>query len=157
MLKKIIKEIAAIFWPAALIGAGLFCIFSCVIRPVVISGKSMEPNYHDGDLRFIKMYDKKYERKDVVVVNSTEVGDIIIKRVIGVPGDTVQIKGSEVYVNDKKVKDVTPVKTKTAGLLKKPITLKSGEYIILGDNRQESLDSREIGPVLEEEIIGKIF
>ena len=79
----------------------------------------------------------------------------MIKRVIGIPGDTVQIRDGRVYVNGEIADDL---QTDYAGILELPFTLFDGQYIVLGDNRDISRDSRSplVGIIYEEQILRKI-
>ncbi len=128
-------------------------------------GQSMDPTLAGGDVCLVNIL--AYQ------VGSPKAGDIIsykpngsssgrsdIKRVIGIPGQTVQIKDGMVYINDQvylEGKDY-PAITK-AGLAKDPIKLGDGEYFVLGDNRNNSEDSRnpEIGIVTSEMMEGKVW
>lgn len=83
----------------------------------------------------------------------------MIKRIVGIPGDTIQIKEGILYVNNKKVEEHRLDKMCSSGIAYHPIKLKDGEYFVLGDNRNNSRDSRfkSIGIVKENEISGKII
>ena len=97
-----------------------------------------------------------YERGDVVIAR--ENGTPIVKRVIGVPGDRVQFVGDDLYVNGQLVQEpyVTDVNY-DKGMLKEVINLGDDEYILLGDNRDVSNDSRYFGAVKSSSIKGKVF
>ena len=97
-----------------------------------------------------------YERGDVVIAH--ENGTPIVKRVIGIAGDRVQFIGDDLYVNDKLVQEpyVTDVDY-DKGILKDVVTLGEDEFILLGDNRDVSNDSRYFGAVKDSSIKGKVF
>ena len=97
-----------------------------------------------------------YERGDVVIAR--ENGTPIVKRVIGVPGDRVQFVGDDLYVNGQLLQEpyVTDVNY-DKGILKEVVTLGEDEYILLGDNRDVSNDSRYFGAAKGSSIKGKVF
>ena len=112
----------------------------------------MEPTLKNGSIAIIKKCNLKLNYNDIVVVKKNN--KIIIKRLVAFPGDTIKID-QYLYVNDIKIDDFY---TENNGIVTDKITLNSNEYFIIGDNRQNSIDSRfnEIGTIHKEEIIGKI-
>ena len=114
----------------------------------------MKPTLNDKSLVIETKIVKRITNGDIVVIKRNNIK--IIKRVIGIPGDKVVIKDNYVFVNDIKYGDFI---TTFAGILDKEIILGDDEYIVLGDNRKESIDSRyeEIGIIKKDEIIGKIY
>lgn len=138
-------------------------IFKFVLMSVRVSGDSMKPNYVNGErgimLRTNPINKPKYG--SVVVVNALieteEAGSVvkkraeIVKRVYGMPKDTVEIKENQVFVNGEQVEDLSRAYDTT--MEDYPlVTLADDEYFILGDNRNVSQDSRIIGPVKEKDI-----
>ena len=122
---------------------------------------SMEPTIAAGDRLFtIKAiyYFEHPKRGDIVVFNvPKQVSDDpnaapFVKRLIGLPGDTVEIKDGNVYVNGKIFKVAT---ARTPRYSYGPVTVKEGTYFVLGDNRNESYDSHEWGFVPEENVFAK--
>ena len=105
------------------------------------------------------------ERYDIIIFpGPEEFGQhpYYIKRIIGMPGETVQIKDGKVYINDKELKsDVYGITDYIdyPGIVEEPITLGDDEYFCLGDNRPVSQDSRyeEVGPVKRSIIVGKVW
>lgn len=118
-----------------------------------VSGASMEPTLKEGDVLLINKISKDYERYDVVVVVHN--GVLLIKRLIALPGETIQIKDNDIYVNGSKINDVVSCNTMPR-LAENKIQLSENEYFVLGDNRPNSYDSRDIGPVNKNDVIGKI-
>ena len=112
----------------------------------------MEPTLKNGNIAIIKKYNLRLNYNDIVVVKKND--KIIIKRLVAFPGDTIIID-KYLYVNDKKNDDFY---TENEGIVTDRVTLHSNEYFVIGDNRQNSIDSRfnEIGIIYKEEIIGKI-
>lgn len=127
-----------------------------------VSGHSMEPNLHNEDQVLMDKFTYRIrdpKRYEIIVFPGPEGGDqFFVKRVIALPGETVKIKDGKVYVDNKEVKDYSKDHTTDQGELKKEIKLSGDEYFVLGDNRDNSNDSRykEVGPVKRSKIIGRI-
>lgn len=132
---------------------------SYVIDRVIISGNSMVNTFNDSDVCWVKKFDYDIKVDDVIIakINGTDV----IKRVVAVPGDSVEIKDGIVYVNDEKYSGNYDYRTDYAGIASEKILLREDEYFILGDNREDSYDSRYYGAIRTENIkgivIAKIF
>lgn len=122
-----------------------------------VSGTSMNPTLENGQFLVVSKVSKmtqNYERGDIIIFNWD--GRHLIKRLIGLPGETVQMKDNSIYINGEKIEDYVDVEIQDYGKLSEPITLKEDEYIFLGDNRNNSIDSRTFGKVDESVIIGKV-
>lgn len=128
--------------------------------PVKVDGPSMDTTLSDGEvliLNKIKYKSNDIKRFDIVVAKADNTR--IIKRVIGLPGDTIYCKDNEIYVNGKKI-DNSFASTKTDDFKLEDIgftKIPGDKYFLLGDNRKVSLDSRynEIGLVSKDNIVGK--
>ena len=124
-----------------------------VFTNVMVHGVSMYDTLHDKDIMVLDIIGPKltgYKRFDIVVVKTNNTK--IIKRIIGLPGETVEYKDNQLYINGKKVKDKYGT-NETEDIEK--VKLGKNEYYVLGDNRQDSADSRIIGPVKKSKIMGK--
>lgn len=131
-------------------------LFRCVYTPIQVDGRSMEPTFHDGDRGLTKKYfGSEIKRYDVVIIeNKNTRSNYWVKRVIGLPGETIQAKNGKVYINGKALdQKFLPVNVKTSDF--GAIKLGTDEYYVLGDNRSISMDSRWIGPIKKADIIGK--
>lgn len=142
----------------------LVCIFwvpEHVIQRTVVSGESMENTLHNGESLLVNKIAYEPSRYDIVVFYpyGKEEGEYYVKRIYGLPGETIQIKGNDIYINDEKIEDeYAKNKMDDSGIAEEPLTLAEDEYFVLGDNRQVSKDSRdsEVGPVERENIAGHV-
>lgn len=160
-----IREIAEWFFlvfTAVLIATVL--VLSIGMRTSVI-GVSMEPGLYNGQEILINHFIYKLvspKRGDVIVFlsNGNQNTHYYVKRVVGLPGETVQIQNEALYINGVLAEeDGSYDKIADAGIAENEITLGSDEYFVLGDNRNSSEDSRSgnIGPVKRENITGKAW
>lgn len=128
---------------------------------ITINGQSMQPLLNSGDVILMNRlsYDFGKPKRMDVVVFEREDKKTNVKRVIGIPGDVVQIKEGEVYVNGEAIDDEELGSVALAGLAENPVELGDKEYFLLGDNRDSSEDSRfaNVGNVKEEQILGKVW
>lgn len=146
---KFIKELI----PYLAIIVGVLLIRTFIVTPIIVRGESMVPSLDGGELMILKKYDTSYERFDIVVVNKKVEGDNLIKRVIGLPNETIRYKNNKLYINDKIIEDVYAYGD-TGNF--KEITLGEDEYFLMGDNREISLDSRMLGVIKKDEIDGTV-
>lgn len=157
-VKSIISWTATIL--VCLIIAKLFTTF--VVRSVEVDGYSMSTTLSDGDkaltdVLFYKM--GKINRFDIVIVKKESgilKGQEIVKRVIALPGETIEYKDGILYINDKIVEEPfisDEVKSISPRIARQ--TLGDDQYFVLGDNRANSTDSSEFGPITKKEIKGR--
>lgn len=146
----------------------VFLILHFVGQRTVVNGHSMDNTLADGqnlvmDKLSYRFHDPK--RFDIIIFPGPEeegMHPYYIKRIIGMPGETVQIKDGKVYINDKELKsDVYGITDYIdyPGIAEEPIILGEDEYFCLGDNRPVSQDSRYdiVGPVKSSQIVGKVW
>ena len=145
---KIIKEII----PYIVIVLVVVLIRTFIITPVRVDGDSMKNILKNGDILLLYKLGS-INRLDIIVLDEEKDNEKIIKRVIGLPGETVAIKKGKIYINDKVIDDKYAY-GETSDYDK--VTLEDDEYFILGDNRLISKDSRYFGPIKKSEIKGKI-
>lgn len=151
-----------------LLAASIFLvIYIFLVRPFQVSGESMFPTFKNKEYiltNLITLRFSELKRGDVIVFKApTDHDKDFIKRVIGLPGDSVSLKGGFVYVNGNKL-DESPylnsdVRTYGASFMKEeePVSVPMGDYLVMGDNRPFSSDSREWGFLKKSEVIGKSF
>ncbi len=145
---KVIKELI----PYIIIIVAVVLIRTFIITPVKVDGDSMKETLNDNDILLLYKLGS-IKRFDIVVLDEAYDNEKIIKRVIGMPGETVSIKNDKIYINGKIIDNSFAYGT-TSDVDK--IELGEDEYFILGDNRLISKDSRYFGPVTKSEIIGKV-
>ena len=122
-----------------------------IITPVRVDGTSMHQTLNDVDILLLyKM--AKYDRFDIVVLNEEYDDEIIIKRIIGLPGETIEIRDGEIYIDEVLMPEDYGY-GETSDYDK--VTLEDDEYFILGDNRLISKDSRYFGPVKKNDLMGE--
>lgn len=127
-------------------------IFNYNYAFILISGDSMNPNYSDGNIVFANKHFDNLYRFDVVVINADNADQIIIKRIIGLPGDTIEYRNNELYVNNEFVEDIYG----SGDTLNFSYVVEENSYFCLGDNREHSNDSRLYGTFEEDEIMAKV-
>ena len=145
---KVIKEVI----PYIVIVVVVVLIRTFIITPVRVDGDSMKNTLKNGDILLLYKL-SSIDRFDIIVLDEEKDNEKIIKRVIGLPGETVAIKKGKIYINDKVIDDEYAY-GETSDYNK--VTLKDDEYFILGDDRLISKDSRYFGPIKDNEIKGKI-
>ena len=136
-----------------------------LIQPFYVKGASMEPNFYDHEYLIIDELGYRLghpERGDIVVFRyPNDPKQYFIKRVIGLPGETIEIAGGIIKLyNDKTPNGAVinePYLDQTYTATTRTVTLKSDEFFVLGDNRVASLDSRYFGPVKRSFIVGKAW
>ena len=161
-MKKIIKE----WLPYIIIVIIVVLIRTYIITPVIVRGASMDETLHDKEVLLLSKITYKLDtikRYDIVVIKDKD-DDYIIKRVIGLPGDNIEYKDNILYINGKESKKVF-TKDITEDFTLEDICkinkddckkeIPKGKYLVLGDNRDVSADSRTKGLIDRNQITGK--
>ena len=147
---KFIKE----FVPYVIIFIVVVLIRSFIVTPIRVDGHSMDPTLQDGEILLLKKYQKNYERFSIVVVHYEN--SKLIKRIIGLPGEHIRYENNALYVNGVKVEE-NFIDTTTSYFDIKNMgydTIPENYYFVVGDNRNNSTDSRIIGFIPKEDIYG---
>lgn len=165
-MKNLFKEIGKILFYIAIAAVFVWGFSSVIGQQVIVSGSSMEPTFQDGDNVFINKFTYLFsdpERFDVIVFPlKNEKNTYYIKRIIGLPGETVQIgEDGTIYINGEVLNEdygAEIINADMIGLAENPVMLGKEEYFVLGDNRNYSNDSRmdKIGNIKKSDIIGKV-
>lgn len=161
-MSKFVKE----WMPYIIIVVVVMVIRTFIVTPVVVRGDSMFDTLKDGEVLFLSKIQYRIssiERYDIVVIKDTD-GDLIIKRVIGLPSEKIWYRDNSLYVNNKvmeesfsedKTEDFTLDEICSINGLDCSDGIPEGYYLVLGDNRDVSADSRIKGLIQEKQILGK--
>ena len=148
-------------WLVPLAAAIMFCtiLFNVIIGIVTVNGESMEPTYYDGDRIIVSRIVPKYSYGDVVVINVKDDAVIgttnIIKRVVGVPGDVIEITPEGYVKVNGEYEELKLPETYNDGIFDSAVTVPEGCLYVLGDNRGVSYDSRYLGFIDESQVYGR--
>ena len=155
-MNKVVKEVLSY----ALIIILVLLFKHYIISPIRVDGDSMNPTLKDGDIMLLNEIGYKtggVDRFDIVVIDTED--DVIIKRVIGLPGDRIKYVDNKLYINDKEIEE--PFEhdvTHNFELLELGIdNVPKDKYFVLGDNRGNSKDSRIIGFIDANQIRGNVI
>jgi signal peptidase I len=166
--KSMGREILDLVIYVAVVALIVYLILHFVGQRTVVNGDSMDNTLKDGQSLIMDKISYRFhdpERFDIVIFPGPEENGenpYFIKRVIGLPGETVQILDGKVYIDGEQLQEDVYGITDTIdypGIAEEPLTLGDDEYFCMGDNRPVSFDSRykEVGPVTRGEFIGKVW
>lgn len=135
-----------------------YLVFAYVLIPIRVTGISMEPTYKNGRINFVNRLafrSAEPRRGDVVGIMPEEFRVMYLKRIIALPGERIRIREGVVYVNGAPIKE--PYTNVNKGWNRREITLKEGEYFVIGDNRTMALEDHAHGKVARSSIVGRVL
>lgn len=167
IIRKIYYLLFDLVQTLVIAGAIFVVIYAFLFRPYQVNGHSMDPTFENGEYvltNLIELRVAELKRGDIIVFNAPpdEEKDYI-KRIIGLPGDSIRISDGNVYVNGERLNQTDflgpGVRTNGGSFLGEgdEVIVPEGQYFTMGDNREFSSDSREWGFVTKDKIIGKSF
>jgi len=155
LLPHILRKVLRATLPAVL--AALF-IRVFVTQAMVVQGSSMKPNLSYNYRVMVEKFTYRFvhgpRRGDVVVIDMPEENTLLVKRAVALPGETVTVQDGQVFINGQPLEE--PWVIRRGGIDYPPTLVPPGHVFVLGDNREESLDSRYFGPVPIDEIDGQV-
>ena len=149
--KNLFKELL----PYVIIILVVVLIRTFIMTPVQVDGASMYPTLEDKEILILKKYDHSFKRFVVIVFDYK--GSRLIKRIVGLPGETIEYKNNKLYVDGEQVAENFDRNADTEDFKLEDIgydVIPEGKYFVMGDNRTNSTDSRIIGLVDEDQIKG---
>lgn len=150
-----VKEGLQILAPALVLA---LIVHLFLAQATVVYGQSMEPNLHAQQRLIVDKLSYRLhapQRNDIVVVDLPTMDEMLVKRVVALPGETVEVRKGIVFVNS--VAQPEPYPHDLTAYDMAPITLGPLAYFVMGDNRGNSNDSRAFGPITRDEIVGRVW
>ena len=133
-------------------------VFGWILVPLRLSGISMQPAYRDGALNFANRatyWVREPARGDVVAIRMAGLHAFYVRRIVGMPGERVEIISGAVTVNDEVLIEPSVVRRAPWNLA--PVTLAPDEFFVVGDNRSMKIENHELGRVSRRRIVGKLL
>ena len=162
--RSLLREIISFAGYVVFVVLFTYIIVTYVGQRTEVVGSSMYPTLHDGDNLLVDKISYRFtdiERFDIIVFEYQHEENVYyIKRIIGLPGETVQITDGNIYINGELLEEDYGYEVmESDGLAAEPVTLGENEYFVLGDNRNDSTDSRDprVGNINRDIIVGKAF
>ena len=151
----IVKEVLQVVVPAILLALSIHIFLA---QATVVYGQSMQPNLQPAErlvIEKVSYYLGPPQRNDIVVVDLSQMSDLLIKRLVGLPGETMEIRQGVVLIDGKPLEQ--PYISLPDDTFYGPITLARDSYFVMGDNRHNSNDSRVFGPIPGSAIAGRAW
>jgi signal peptidase I len=149
------REVFQVMAPALVLA---LVVHLFLAQATVVYGQSMEPNLHAQQRLIVDKLSYRIhspQRNDIVVVDLPSMDEMLVKRIVALPGERVEVRGGVVYVNDVPIPEPYPHDRTAYDMA--PITLGPLSYFVMGDNRGNSNDSRSFGPITRDEVVGRVW
>ncbi len=154
-VRQALAEAAQVVIPALILA---LIVHLFLAQATVVFGQSMEPNLHPHQRLIVDKISYRLhapQRNDIVVIRLPDMDELLVKRIVALPGELVEIRSGIVYVNGEAVAEPFPHDMTPYDMT--PLILGPLSYFVLGDNRSNSNDSRAFGPVTLDEILGRVW
>ena len=154
-LRIFIQESLQVVLPALVLALTVHLFLA---QATIVYGQSMEPNLFERQRLIIDKVSYRFHpphRNDIVVISVPTIQEMLVKRVIALPGETVEVREGVVYVNGEPLPEPFPHDLGVQSMA--PMVLGPLQYFVMGDNRDNSNDSRAFGPVQRESILGRVW
>lgn len=154
-VRPVLFEAMQIVLPALLLA---LMVHLFLAQATIVFGQSMEPNLHPYQRLIVDKISYRLHpprRNDIVVIDLPHMDELLVKRVVALPGEVAEIRKGIVYVNGEPLAEPFPHDMTPHDMA--PITLGPLSYLVLGDNRSNSNDSRTFGPVTLDQILGRVW
>ena len=151
----LLQETIQIVIPALLLALIIHLFFA---QATVVYGRSMEPNLVESQRLIIDKISYRFrlpQRNDIVVLDLPIMDELLVKRIVGLPGETIEIRHGDVYIDNVRLDEKFPHQILSQDM--EPRRLGPLSYFVLGDNRGNSNDSRSFGAVKREYILGRVW
>lgn len=154
-LRILIQESLQVVLPALVLALTVHLFLA---QATIVYGQSMEPNLFERQRLIIDKVSYRFyppQRNDIVVISMPAIEEMLVKRVIALPGEIVEVREGVVYVNGEPSPEPFPHDLGIQSM--EPLVLGPLQYFVMGDNRDNSNDSRAFGPVQRESILGRVW
>jgi signal peptidase I len=155
LLQALLQEIIQVVLPALLLALTVHLFLA---QATVVFGQSMEPNLSAHQRLIIDKISYRFrspQRDDIIVLKMPSMDELLVKRIVGLPGETVEIRNGLVYINHQPLPELFPHDQSNQNM--ELTTLGPLDYFVLGDNRGNSNDSRVFGAVKRDYILGRVW
>lgn len=152
----ILQELIQVLFPALLLALTIHLFLA---QATIVYGRSMEPNLEERQRLIVDKFTYRFihapRRNDIIVIKLPDMDELLVKRIVGLPYETIEITNGIVYINGLPVDEPFPHDPYPQSMVERH--LGPLEYFVLGDNRGNSNDSRSFGPIKRENIKGRVW